>query len=491
MGAIEIRASAPLPLPDDQFLTANSHVVVFKHPAYPDEYEQNILLQLYAWDSPGGGIHAGTALLACRVIACNAWNGYLTIEKDGPRVECQDDDVLPGQEYYFHVPTPSTASTWLPHSSGHYRYPVYPSFQHWAFPHRNTPVEWRGQSEAGSLTSIISNTPSVSSVSAAVISRDRACVISNHRDCIERAHLCPRHELDWFRKNGMRRYNARLDISGDFITDDIANALAMRADIHRAFDDCKFMLTRKRGEWTIHFLEKTFDLGRMYHNRPVEVVGVSPEFLLTRFAWAIFPLIKPFMEQGPERVVKVREQCEDGLHEVIKTLDPAGFERTNAVIRGRSNSPKKRKAADALPPVPEVKRVRTSIQSATGAIQASSPCPSAEYEGQTPGLSSDEGDSIGSNCTSKHSPDLEPSNFQDSVMKKHYDIEEKSQAEADRMSTLRMKELRKRRPQDPSLICCDYTKAEQANARGIPGRYEYGGGHLCEQCLGLDKQDAL
>ncbi|KAH7119530.1 hypothetical protein B0J11DRAFT_63415 [Dendryphion nanum] len=278
----------------------------------------------------------------------------------------------------------------------------------------------------------------------------------------------------------MRRYNARLDISGDFITDDIANALAMRADIHRAFDDCKFILTRKRGEWTIHFLEKTYDLGRMYHNQTVKLVGVSPEFLLARFAWAIFPLVKAFVEQGPERVVKVREQHAEGIHEVIKTLDPAGFERMDAATRGRNNSPKKRKTTEAPLPLPETKRVCVSIQTATGASQA---CPPHSIlrleEGQTPRLSSNDSDSAEPNDNLEDSSDLRPD-----VVKQDLDTEDN--AETDRMTTLRMDDLRKQRPQDPSLICCDYDMAESANAIGVPGGPEYGEGHLCERCLGLE-----
>ncbi|KAJ9634235.1 hypothetical protein H2199_009065 [Coniosporium tulheliwenetii] len=343
METIHLRPATPLPLHDNSSPTTNKHFIVFKHPGYPEDYEQNVLLQLYAWDSPNGGLHAGTALLACSLIACNAWDGYLTVERDGQKLDLQDDDILSAPEYYFHVPEPPTASADSTSSRNHYKYPIYPSFQHWAFPHRHVPSQWRGASgdEGGSVPDEPSSTPSVSSVSAAVIARDRACAISKHRDYIERAHLCPRNELDWFQKNGMRRYNARLDISGDVITDDMANALAMRADIHRAFDGCKFAFVRKAGRWVAHFLETTYELGRMYHNRPVEMAaGVAPEFVLARFAWSVFPLVKAFMEHGPERLVRVREVCEGGLREVVKTLDPVGFAQITGTTRGRSASPK-------------------------------------------------------------------------------------------------------------------------------------------------------
>jgi hypothetical protein len=141
METIQLRPSAPSPIQEYPYPTANKHIIIFKHPGYPDEYEQNILLQLYAWDSPNGGLHAGTALLACAIIACNTWNGYLTVERDSPKLELQDSDVLSAQEYYFHVPRPQVESIGPTGDGGRYKYPIYPSFQHWAFPHRQIPAQ--------------------------------------------------------------------------------------------------------------------------------------------------------------------------------------------------------------------------------------------------------------------------------------------------------------------------------------------------------------
>jgi len=36
------------------------------------------------------------------------------------------------------------------------------------------------------------------------------------------------------------------------------------------------------------------------------------------------------------------------------------------------------------------------------------------------------------------------------------------------------------------LICCDYDAAEKANAMDIYGKEEFGGGHLCMECLGME-----
>ncbi|MCJ1406860.1 hypothetical protein MMC19_000930 [Ptychographa xylographoides] len=133
--------------------------------------------------------------------------------------------------------------------------------------------------------------------------------------------------------------------------------MAMRTDIHHAFDDCKSAMVRKSGCWVTHLLQTTYELGVVYHNRPVKVMGgVALEFILAQSAWAVFPLVKPFMEQGPSRLVKVREQFNNELQEVLKDLDPAGFAKIIDTGRGRSTSPKKRRTSDSLPPITETKR---------------------------------------------------------------------------------------------------------------------------------------
>jgi hypothetical protein len=61
------------------------------------------------------------------------------------------------------------------------------------------------------------------------------------------------------------------------------------------------------------------------------------------------------MEQGPDRLVRVQEKCSHGFHEATKTLEPAGFAQMLDASRGRSVSPKKRKASD-LPAITDTKR---------------------------------------------------------------------------------------------------------------------------------------
>lgn len=44
-------------------------------------------------------------------------------------------------------------------------------------------------------------------------------------------------------------------------------------------------------------------------------------------------------------------------------------------------------------------------------------------------------------------------------------------------------------PSNPDLYCCDYQAAKEAAAAGIEGPKEFGGLHLCWECLGVEYRD--
>jgi hypothetical protein len=53
----------------------------------------------------------------------------------------------------------------------------------------------------------------------------------------------------------MQRYNDRQGLSGDLITDDLANALIMSCSRHRAFDAGLSVFAPKCGTWVAHFMK--------------------------------------------------------------------------------------------------------------------------------------------------------------------------------------------------------------------------------------------
>ncbi|KUI71187.1 hypothetical protein VM1G_06835 [Cytospora mali] len=105
------------------------NTISFRHPGYDDP--EDILLTLPRLDSSpqsgaAAGVHYGTALLACQIIANNAFNGHLTTGRDGNnRVSIALDGILLDDDYWFVVDGEAGV------------YPVMPRFEDWQFPHHH------------------------------------------------------------------------------------------------------------------------------------------------------------------------------------------------------------------------------------------------------------------------------------------------------------------------------------------------------------------
>jgi hypothetical protein len=123
------------------------------------------------------------------------------------------------------------------------------------------------------------NTTAPSTFSAAILARDLFCRISAHYTGTEVAHICPREESDWFFANGMSRWNNDTSLGEQSVIDDHANLILMRSDIHKAFDDGKFILYPKDVTgFSLHIMEPSLDLGILYHNaRTHPIVNCRPE----------------------------------------------------------------------------------------------------------------------------------------------------------------------------------------------------------------------
>ncbi|KAI9767691.1 MAG: hypothetical protein M1840_005563 [Geoglossum simile] len=242
-----------------------------------------------------------------------------------------------------------------------YKYPVCPTFQHWVFPHNNLPPSWlQSAPPPQPYSSLPFPVPqALSSLGSAVLLRDGSCRMSNHRDGVQRAHLCPREENSWFLSNEMERYNLNGILPRDYLIDDLNNVMALRSDLHSALDRRVFAFVPKpiappgspSSKTTTHFvthvLQQTSEIGPFYHNASIlPVHGVPSEFLLARFAWAIFPSLIPFLSSGKERLLLM---AQDGPS-VAKLVSAdecyvlAGNRKSAS--RSRSASPKKRKAED-------------------------------------------------------------------------------------------------------------------------------------------------
>ncbi|KAF8858817.1 hypothetical protein BDZ45DRAFT_689813 [Acephala macrosclerotiorum] len=429
----KLRSSLDEPTIKAEYAGHSDNHITFLHPGYDDRSKQSVLLRLQAFDRGGGGLHFGTALAACRIVAGNSKSGSLTRQRDGPKVELQHDELLRHKKYYFYNSDVKNEV-----------YPAYKSFRDWSFPHDDFPFEWSATNTAD--TDNDNAPPSASGLAAFVSARDKSCRVSESRgaDYFESAYLVPRAEADWFEANGMGEYNLSQTLLGDWMLDDVRNSIALRKDIHSAFDDRKFVIVPKQSKWVVQFIGRTNSLGDDFHNTHISLKGVSSQFLYARFAWTIFAFLSSFLNAHISRELLVR--LPNGQEAAKKYT----FEEIKAEFlpRSRSASPRKRKMT-----IPEevqftTKRVclERNARRAVGTNQQdNSAYTSLTYTGTSlPGV-----------CSSKSSAQL------------NIDWQEW---------------IRSRRPSDPSLYCCDYNKAEAESREGIPGKPEWGGAYLCDQC---------
>ena len=267
--------------------------VEIKHPGYNDL--GSTLIMLAGFDRSFGTISAICAIISgCR-------NGYFSKSKDDngeARLRHELDDLLEAGIYYYHVPNDP-------------RYAVYPSFEHWRFPHDDLPEPYTHRGPLAFSTGFLST--AVSQAPAEVMFRDQRCLISWQRDYKETCHLCPKKELLWFQGNQMSSYNTNMFLNTDDSVNDTSNMIALRQDLHRALDERFLVFVWKEHGWTTHFIKPTKDLGRQYHNMPVTLSdGISTQFLYVRLAWAVFPLLSAFLFSAGKRWVIVRALEKDG-----------------------------------------------------------------------------------------------------------------------------------------------------------------------------------
>ena len=318
------------------------HQIRFRHPGYSDDRLQNVLLTMYAFDHPDGGLHYGTAFLACAIIAGNIFDGYLTDTRDGRKLNLEWDELLVKKNYYFHAYPPlDDAAERQPRPEA---YPVCLTFANWSFPHENMPANWPNPPPSSSPSADPNNPrPPASGLVNYVQTRDKGCLITSSIEHIDTAHIVPREEVDWFKQNSMNDFNNNKTLQKNYVVDDIANAFALRPDLHSAFDQRKFMVAYKKSGWTIHFLRDTVQLGSLYHNTAIDFhEDVSACLLLARFAWSIFPMLEDYLTKGYSRRVRIIVKDGETSHEETKLLDSDQLQQIFNPQKSRQGSPVKR-----------------------------------------------------------------------------------------------------------------------------------------------------
>ena len=322
----------PLTPPEDIEV---SHLdVPILHPGYKDS-EENTLFTLPCLDKKAGivGLHFGTVAILCATLS-GRFDGYFTRERDSSRANESNLSSMSCST------TAYTTTTFL-------EFCCSPSSQtltigSFLTVHYHLSTTDRQLTQPSTRLALASATDITAST--IVTDRDRSCRLSRDADILDKAHLSPKHKIDWFRANSMERYNQYPSDSPKAFTEDPANAIALRHDIHEGFDKQWFAIVRKEGVWTAHFVKRTVSMGGRYHNMRVDIhEGVSTQFLLARLAWTAFSLLRPFRQSVYNRYVLVRVRGDDGAYET-KTeyrnlLDIDADETSVASSREGSESP--------------------------------------------------------------------------------------------------------------------------------------------------------
>ncbi|KAI4173591.1 MAG: hypothetical protein LQ348_006533 [Seirophora lacunosa] len=375
---------------------ASPRRINFLHPAY--ERSQNVLFHMLAFDSPDGGLHHATARIACAIVAGNRWDGFFARNPTGPAIDASDDDLLKDSEYYFIIPGmvcfPSLVVYWSGITSsadGTYRsgpqsiYPIVPGFRHWKFPHRNLPQIWNEVDIRGSSDGRTG--------SDAVLVRDITCRMTACAEGCDNSHLCPQTERQWYQENRMEDYGEVISGGRQGINDP-SNVMLLRTDLHRAWDNMRFVHTPKRSgtgnvEVVTHVLVHSNELGDLYHNTQLHQLGVARECLFARFAWTIFPLLSGFLQQGQDRYL-LRAGSDDGqLVSADECFEHGDSWKPANQRSSRPPSPTKRPRPDAETAEmsgersgPAVKRARQQSRSDTTTTTKDS-CPQPQIPGLT------------------------------------------------------------------------------------------------------------
>ncbi|KAI1149084.1 hypothetical protein F4825DRAFT_431757 [Nemania diffusa] len=266
--------------PDPPSTSSNAQsTITILHPGYSDG--SNKLLILPGLDC--GGVHYGTALTFCGIIASNSFDtGFFAKSREAEPETSEWDSVLIGPRLYFFATADRLS-----------KYAVFTSYDDWPF--QGLPLQWQNYT--------IPPSPSArpfTGLEAQLQERDRSCRLTLYEDGCEVAHLVPKVEAAWFVRNQMMEFVNAGDTQA---IDHHANAILLRADLHHLMDKRAWVPMLKEGQLVICTICKppSQPLSSQFRyreqNRALqELKGVSKECIFARIAWAVIPLVRPFLQ---------------------------------------------------------------------------------------------------------------------------------------------------------------------------------------------------
>ena len=127
-------------------------------------------------------------------------------------------------------------------------------------------------------------------------------------------------------------------------TFDPNNLFALRRDLHHAFDKNKaFVFVPKEGKPVVHFFEAMENLAPAFHNREARNLQVHKAFVFTRFAWALFPINSPILNEKNVHVrvfdfaegkYIVQKMTPEQMRERVAIKGPDGYQAKRVQVFG-------------------------------------------------------------------------------------------------------------------------------------------------------------
>ncbi|KIM40496.1 hypothetical protein M413DRAFT_412424 [Hebeloma cylindrosporum] len=278
-------------------------VFCFLHPTNDPPF-----LKLPAYDCcpPKGGIHYGTALVACEILTCNK-SGYLSSSRnrDGDgRVNVDLDSVIPAGKYYYHLDMEPSDPL----------YPICQVFSCWKFPHNKLPSAWEHKHPKSAPQVWPSDWEEISQV---LENRDAACLVSEWTESLTVAHIVHHTEEKWLQRN---RMDAQFDRGG-------------------------IIIVPESDQLVVHFLRRAGKAASLYHNVPFSHKdSLSFELLYAHFAWGLMNIVKK-AELDPDEFNLVRASGETNKQQggIGATDDGCVLEGSHVMVDTNANTGTKRK----------------------------------------------------------------------------------------------------------------------------------------------------
>ncbi|KAJ7451546.1 hypothetical protein FB451DRAFT_1566078 [Mycena latifolia] len=290
------------------------------------------ILQFMAYPSqPGGGVVGvplGIVLDACFVVAENQRGQLILLDSDelvADNDSNQDALLSPGV-YRFVVVQPEGGLD--------FNYQLCESFSSWK-PPVLLPDRWKG-SEATEAPRP-SGLSTLSNVSAAVKSADRACIMTGATTGLQASNMVPQSEADWYKQHYLM-FKSYGGVPSEELNS-AHNQVALRTDLClQGLDQGHFLFAPYADRVVAVFVKSTGqDLAQEYHLREVNFpTRIRRGYLFARFAWNIFRFSSPGLSDaaaqlGPQPASSKRKTDKEAGSQAEKSKMDAGGSRMGSV----------------------------------------------------------------------------------------------------------------------------------------------------------------